>query len=66
MISAGHSVTSGERADFLVDEKFTVEVGGKNKGHEQIAGKQNACLALDDLPVGSKQRVPLWMFGFLY
>ena len=53
-------------ADFLVDGKFTIEVGGKNKGQEQISGKDNAYLALDDLPVGSMQRIPLWLFGFLY
>jgi predicted AAA+ superfamily ATPase len=66
MLSAGHSLSSGAKADFLVDENFTIEVGGKNKGYEQIAGKPNAFLALDDLPVGSNQRIPLWLFGFLY
>ena len=66
MVSAMHSVSSGGRADFLVDGKFTIEVGGKKKGQEQISGKDNAYLALDDLPVGSMQRIPLWLFGFLY
>jgi hypothetical protein len=59
-------VASGGRADFLVDGEITIEVGGKNKGQEQLAGKPNAYLALDDLPVGSMQRIPLWLFGFLY
>jgi predicted AAA+ superfamily ATPase len=66
MVSAMHSVSSGGRADFLVDGKFTIEVGGKSKGQEQISGKDNAYLALDDLPFGSMQRIPLWLFGFLY
>ena len=66
MVSAKYSVASGGRADFLVDGKFTIEVGGKNKGQDQITGKDNAYLALDDLPIGSNQRVPLWLFGFLY
>jgi predicted AAA+ superfamily ATPase len=66
MVSAMHSVSSGGRAGFLVDGKFTIEVGGKSKGQEQISGKDNAYLALDDLPVGSMQRIPLWLFGFLY
>ncbi|MEI8284171.1 MAG: AAA family ATPase [bacterium] len=66
MVSAMHSVSSGGRADFLVDGKFTIEVGGKKKRQEQISGKDNAYLALDDLPVGSMQRIPLWLFGFLY
>ncbi len=66
IVSAMHSVSSGGSADFLVDGKFTIEVGGKNKGQEQISGKDNAYLALDDLPIGSMQRIPLWLFGFLY
>jgi hypothetical protein len=41
-------------------------VGGKNKGQEQIVGKEKAYLALDELPIGSGVRVPLWLFGFLY
>ena len=66
LVSSAHQVVSGEKADFLVDGNLTVEVGGKKKGHEQIIGKENACLALDDLPVGSGNRIPLWLFGFLY
>jgi uncharacterized protein len=66
MVSSAHHVSSGEKADFLIDGSLTVEVGGKNKGHGQILGKELACLALDDLPVGSGNRIPLWLFGFLY
>jgi len=66
MVSAKHSVASGGRADFQVDGEMTIEVGGKNKGQEQIVGKENAYLALDELPIGSGRRVPLWLFGFLY
>jgi len=66
MLSSLHHVASGEKADFLVDGELTVEVGGRNKGHGQIIGKEKACLALDDLPVGSGHRIPLWLFGFLY
>jgi hypothetical protein len=66
MVSARHAIASGGRADFLVDGKMTIEVGGKNKGQEQIVGKEKAYLALDELPIGSGARVPLWLFGFLY
>jgi len=66
MLSSLHHVASGEKADFLADGKITMEVGGKNKGHDQITGKEKACLAVDDLPIGSGDRIPLWLFGFLY
>jgi predicted AAA+ superfamily ATPase len=66
MLSSAHHITLGAKADFLVDGELTVEVGGKNKGAEQIVGTKNAFLALDELPVGSGRRIPLWLFGFLY
>lgn len=66
MLASAHHITSGAKADFLVDDDITVEVGGKNKGAEQIVGTKKACLALDELPVGSGRRIPLWLFGFLY
>ena len=59
-------VTSANRADFTVDNNFVFEVGGKNKGHEQIIGLQNAYLALDNLEYGYGNKIPLWLFGLLY
>jgi hypothetical protein len=41
-------------------------VGGKHKGHEQIAGLKNAYLALDNVEYGFGNKIPLWLFGFLY
>ena len=35
-------VTSSSKADFKINDKYTIEVGGKNKGHEQIAGVKDA------------------------
>jgi predicted AAA+ superfamily ATPase len=60
------SVSCSNRADFTVDNKYVFEVGGKNKGHEQIVGLENAYLALDNLEYGFKNKIPLWLFGFLY
>jgi predicted AAA+ superfamily ATPase len=59
-------VTSGGVPDFKIDNKFTIEVGGKNKGHEQIMGIKNAYLALDNIEYGNRNEIPLWLFGFLY
>lgn len=55
--------TSG---DFLVKSLFTFEVGGKSKGAKQIAGVENSFVVADDIEVGFKNKVPLWLFGFLY
>lgn len=64
--NAGHKVTYPKTGDFLIDNEYLFEVGGKNRTRQQIAGKENTYLAVDDIEVGSKRRIPLWLAGFLY
>lgn len=54
------------KGDFLVDKKYLFEVGGKSKTFEQIADEPNSYLAIDGVETGSRNRIPLWMFGLLY
>ena len=65
-VGGAHDVRAGQGADFVVDSRTHFEVGGKSKGTRQLAGLKNAFLALDELPSGSGNRIPLWLFGFLY
>ena len=65
-LKAVSEVTSANKADFTVDNKYVFEVGGKKKGYEQIAGLQDAYLALDNLEYGFNNKIPLWLFGMLY
>jgi len=65
--NSGHTVNlSPGKGDFMVDEKYTIETGGRNKDDKQIKGISNSYLALDDIEYGFGGRIPLWMFGFLY
>jgi len=66
MLSANYKVSYPKAGDFLVDEKYTFEVGGKNKGFEQIKGMSNSYVVADDIEIGFKNKLPLWLFGFLY
>lgn len=54
------------RADFLVNERYTFEVGGKGKTKRQIAGIPESYIVADDLEMGTQNTIPLWLFGFLY
>lgn len=63
---AKHKVTYPKQGDFLVDNKYLFEVGGKNKTQKQIAGIENAYIAADNIEYGYKNTIPLWLFGFLY
>lgn len=65
-LSHGHAVTYAESGDFVVDETYSFEIGGKNKSSRQIKNLDNAFLVSDDIATGTKKRIPLWLFGFMY
>lgn len=63
---AGHKVTYPKTGDFIVDNKYHFEVGGKGKTPRQVAMIDNSYLALDDIEYGNDRKIPLWLLGFLY
>ena len=65
-LSAKHKITYPKAGDFLVDGKYLFEIGGKDKSQKQILGIKNAYIAADDIEYGYKNKIPLWLFGFLY
>ncbi|MFZ9942744.1 MAG: ATP-binding protein [Bacteroidia bacterium] len=65
-LSALGRVHAPKNGDFLVDNKFTFEIGGRSKSGAQIKDTQNAWIVKDDLEFPNNKEIPLWMFGFLY
>ncbi len=65
-LQVSHSVEASSQSDFLINETFTFEVGGKNKTTKQIKGLENAYVAKDEIEIGAGKSIPLWLFGFLY
>ena len=55
-----------DQGDFLINEKYTFEIGGKNKTQTQIHNVKNSYLAKDNIEVGIRNIIPVWLFGFLY
>lgn len=53
------------KGDFSVDD-YIFEIGGKNKTDEQIENLEKAYFVLDDILIGDKKNIPLFLFGFLY
>lgn len=53
-------------SDFLVDRKYTFEVGGRRKGKQQIQNLPDAYIVADNIEYGFHNKIPLWLFGFLY
>jgi predicted AAA+ superfamily ATPase len=61
-----HKVNMPKKGDFLVNGKYTFEVGGKGKGQKQIAELETAWVVKDDIEFPVNKAIPLWMFGLLY
>ncbi len=66
MLSQNHKIQSAKKGDLLVDEKYILEIGGKKKGYKQIKDMDNSYIVADDIEIGSGNKIPLWLFGFLY
>ena len=66
--SAGHRIEYGgiKNADFKIDGKYVIEVGGKDKGYSQIDEQENGFIAADGIESAVFRKIPLWAFGFLY
>ena len=62
----GHVVTYTGVGDFVVDGKWTFEVGGRKKSFAQIADLPDSYVVNDDVSIGRGNKIPLWLFGFLY
>ncbi len=64
--AAGYEVVSPTQGDFIVDRRHLFEVGGKRKSFRQIANLPDSFVVNDDVEVGRGNKIPLWLFGFLY
>ena len=57
-----HKITSSQRLDFKVADKYEFMVGGK---YTQAKG-ENHFASADMIEIGEGNVIPLWLFGFLY
>lgn len=61
-----HKINLPKSGDFLVNDTYTFEIGGKNKTREQIITVNEAYIVKDTIETGVNRTIPIWMFGFLY
>ncbi len=61
-----HSISLPINGDFLIDKNVVLEVGGANKSVKQIRDEQRAYIVSDNIEIGIGNKIPLWLFGFLY
>ena len=61
-----HKLLYPKQGDFLVDDKYIFEIGGKNKSFEQIKNIKNSFVVSDNMEIWFGAKIPLYLFGFLY
>ncbi len=66
MLKPDHAISIPQKGDFLVDGRYTFEVGGQNKKFKQIKDLPESFTVTDETEIGSGNKIPLWLFGFLY
>lgn len=65
-LSYKHQVEYIDKGDFSIDGSFVFEIGGKGKTKKQIQDLEDAYVVSDQMEYGSHNKIPLWLFGFLY
>jgi len=55
-----------DQGDFRVEGEHFFEIGGKNKNSSQLPNIDKAWIASDNIEYGHGNKIPLWIFGFLY
>lgn len=66
-LSANHVVEFRKtNGDFLVDSKYTFEVGGDDKDFQQIANVADSFILADDMETAIDKKLPIWVVGFDY
>ena len=64
--AAGHALSVPAKGDFVVDDATLFEIGGDAKGFGQIRDIDDSYVVNDDTEIGIGNKIPLWLFGFLY
>ena len=65
-VSLAHQLHYHDKGDFIVDEERVFEVGGASKSDAQLQGNKKGYVAADDIEIGYDNKIPLWLFGFMY
>lgn len=61
-----HQIHYHDKGDFIVDDNYVFEIGGASKSDAQLEGNPNGYVVADNIEIGFDNKIPLWLFGFLY
>ena len=61
-----HTIEISDKGDFVIDKRYTFEVGGEGKSFHQVKEIKNSYLIIDTDSTENQYKIPLWLMGFLY
>lgn len=61
-----NQINVSPKSDFIVNNEYTFEVGGKKKGFSQIEGVTQSYVVADNIEYSVDNKIPLWLFGMMY
>lgn len=61
-----HKILYAKKGDYTINDAERFEIGGQSKTFKQIKDMKKSYLAIDGIEVGEGNKIPLWLFGFLY
>ena len=64
--SLNHTLNIGKEGDFIINKQYIFEIGGKNKKFSQIKDLKQSYIVSDNIEIGSRNKIPLYLFGLLY
>lgn len=66
-LSVNHEVEYGKaKGDFVIDHKYTLEIGRAEKSFKQIADLPDSYVLADNLEFATGCKLPLWIVGLTY
>lgn len=66
-LSVNHEVEYGKtQGDFVIDHRYTFEVGGAEKSFKQIADLPDSFVLADNIEFATGKKLPLWLVGLNY
>jgi len=65
-VGPGRAITSTDRGHFLVNDKFNFEISESANLLESKFRTEDFFIAADMIERGEGNKIPLWLFGFLY
>lgn len=61
-----HPINYDEYGDFFVRNTYHFEIGGKQKSAKQLRAAKEGYIVADGIEFGHNNKIPLWLFGFMY